>query len=332
MAHPEPARRRLWDDPRIVFPDEATWSRLSPREREAVVDAILAVEREYLETMGEGVRHFRNKSGIGAILDGHFRRAKRSVFVACELPVFYPAEAMIVPDVLAVVDCDPDIEPDSWIVADEKRGIDLVVEVRNLGRKHKDLVENVRDYARLRIPEYFSFDCRSGHLRGFRLGASEPPAYRPIVPQGGCLRSQVLGLDLAVVDLRLRFFADGSMVPDAAELVARLESMANQRLTALEEAEREREEAEREREEAEREREEAEREREEALAVLSRMQVTLARAVLDACAVRGIPLGDADHARVVAEADVDVLGRWVERAFHVTSAAELFAEHTPIGR
>jgi hypothetical protein len=51
---------------------------------------------------------------------------------------------MIVPDVLAVVDCDPDIEPDSWVVQDQKRGIDLVIEVRNLGRKQKDLVENVR--------------------------------------------------------------------------------------------------------------------------------------------------------------------------------------------
>jgi Uma2 family endonuclease len=301
---------RLWDDPRIVFPDEETWSRLSPAEREEVIARILAVENEYLEAMAEGVRHSKNKTGIGADLDGHFRRAGRPVFVATELAVFYPSEPMIVPDVLAVVDCDPDIEPDTWVVADQKRGIDVVIEVRNLGRKQKDLVENVRDYARLRIPEYFSFDCLNGHLRGWRSLKEGGTTYQPIVPQGGYLGSQVLGLDLAVVGKRLRFFANASMVPDAAELVARLQTMADQRQSAVEEAERSRE--------------EAERSREEALARLSRTQVVLAHAVLEACRIRGLALTEAQHARIVSEADLDVLGRWAERVFTVASAAELF--------
>ncbi|MBX3270585.1 MAG: Uma2 family endonuclease [Sandaracinaceae bacterium] len=332
MRSPIPsAPKRLWDDPRIVFPDEATWARLSPEERERVIEEILLVEHEYLEAMAEGVRHSKNKTGIGADLDGHFRRAGRPVFLATELAVLYPGEPMIVPDVLAVVDCDPDIEPDTWVVLDQGRGIDLVIEVRNLGRKHKDLVENVRDYARLGIPEYFSFDCVHGHLRGWRLGAAGG-GYQPIVPQGGYLRSVVLGLELATVGKRLRFFANASMVPDAAELVARLQGIADDRQSALEAAEREREAAEREREAAEREREAAEREREaaarardHALEREARLRAALARTVVEACRARGLALTDAQRARVEAEADVAVLSDWASRVFDVARADELFA-------
>jgi Putative restriction endonuclease len=155
----------------------------------------------------------KRKMGIALDLDAHFRRTGRQVYIGSNLAVLYPGETVIVPDVLAVVDCDPDYEPERWVVLDEKRGIDLVIEVRNLGKKHKDLVENVRDYARVRIPEYFSYDCRSGALRGWRLADPKAQSYVPIVPQGGYLRSQVLGLDLAVVHNRLRFFSNESMIP-----------------------------------------------------------------------------------------------------------------------
>ncbi|MEZ4407754.1 MAG: Uma2 family endonuclease [Polyangiales bacterium] len=202
-----------WDDPRLIFPDEETWAGLPPAERERVIERIVDVLEEYRAAMSEGVRHFRRKAGAGADLDAHFRRAGRGVFVACELAVFYPAEPVIVPDVLAVMDCDPDIEPESWVVQDQGRGIDVIVEVRNLGKKHKDIVDNVRDYARRRVPEYFSFHCRTGQLRGWRLTEPGARVYQPIVPQGGYLRSEVLGLELAVVDLRLRFYANQALVP-----------------------------------------------------------------------------------------------------------------------
>lgn len=301
MQRPAPARRRLWDDPRIVFPDEETWSRLSPAEREEVIERILAVENDYREAMAEGVRHFRNKAGIGADLDAHFRRARRKVFIASELAVFYPAEPMIVPDVLAVVDCDPDIEPDSWVVQDQKRGIDLVIEVRNLGRKQKDLVENVRDYARLSIPEYFSFDCRKGHLRGWRLVEPGATTYQPIVPQRGYLASNVLQLDLAIVEGRLRFFTNESMVPNAEELIERLQTVTDERQSALEELEL------------------ALGESEHARAI------SLVRNILAVCRMRGLDIDEAQQARIVSENDVDVLERWSERAFSVTTAAELLA-------
>ncbi|MDP3217741.1 MAG: Uma2 family endonuclease [Deltaproteobacteria bacterium] len=302
---PLPSQRpRVWDDPRIRVPDAETWAGLTPAQREAAAEAIEAVLDEYREAMSEGVRHSKRKAGVAADLDAHFRRLGRGVLLANELAVLYPGEAVIVPDVLAVMDCDPDYEPERWVVMDEKRGVDVVVEVRNLGRKHKDLVENVLDYARLRIPEYFSYDCRSGALRGWRLPEPAAQSYVPIIPQGGYLRSAVLGLDLAVAHNRLRFFANQSMVPTESELVTRLQSLVDERQL---------------------ERDEAARARDDALDRLVRVQATLARGVLQTCALRGITLTAAQSARVASEGDAAVLATWAERAFSADSADAILA-------
>ena len=291
---------------------------MAPHEREAAAEAIEAVLDEYREAMSEGTRHVKRKMGIALDLDAHFRRTGRQVYIGSELAVLYPGEPVIVPDVLAVIDCDPDYEPERWVVLDEKRGIDLVIEVRNLGKKHKDLVENVRDYARVRIPEYFSYDCRSGALRGWRLADPKAQSYAPIVPQGGYLRSQVLGLDLAVVHNRLRFFSNESMIPSESELVTRLQSLVDERQV-------ERDDAARQRDDATRQRDDAARQRDDALDRMARVQATLARSVLETCRLRGVELDDRQRARVAAEGDVATLAVWAERAFEVTRGEDLFA-------
>lgn len=330
---------RVWDDPRVVFPDEETWARLSPAEREDVIDRIFATISEYQEAMSEGVRHFRSKVGAGADLEGHFRRAGRAVFVACELAVFYPREPLIVPDVLAVMDCDPGIEPDSWVVQDQGRGIDLVIEMRNQGKKHKTLVECVEDYSRRRIPEYFAYDCRRNTLRGWRLTAPRAQSYRPIIPQGGYFASQVLGLDLGVHERHLRFFINGALIPSERELAGRLQAAVDQQRASLEEAERERERTAREltRATQERDRVAGERdrvaeERDRANRELAHVQATLAGRLLDLCRARSIELGLDDHARVAAETDTASLLRWFSRAALVSDAAAIFADDPPSTR
>ncbi len=310
-SHPSP-RASVWDDPRIVAPDEAAWSRMSRAERDAAIERVLAVFDEYREAMSEGVRHFRAKSGAAADLDGHFRRIRRDVFLACELAVLYPGEAAIVPDLLAVMDCDPDLDLDSWAVADRGRGIDVVVEVRNTGRKHKDLVENVRDYARLRIPEYFSFDCRSEVLRGWRLPTPHARSYQPVIPQGGTLASNVLGLDLGVSHGRLRFFANQALVPSAEELVSRLQTMADRSQRAAEEGQRA-----------------AEESRQAAAVAIDRAAralASLATSVLRLCERRGLALDDVQRARVIAEGDPERLARWLDRCVEASTADEIFTD------
>jgi Uma2 family endonuclease len=306
-----PRRPSPWDDPRLVFPDEATWAGLDEAARARVIERIVGALDEYQEVMSEGTRHVRRKVGIGGDLDAHFRRAGRGVYLGMELAVFYPGEPVIVPDVCAVMDCDPDIEPESWVVQDQGRGIDVIFEVRNLGKKHKDLVDNVRDYARRRVPEYFSFDCRRGQLRGWRLAQTGAQSYVPIVPQGGMLPSKVLGLELGVVGTRLRFFANQAMIPSESELVARLQHLADEQQSRLDDTSRRLD--------------DTSRRLEDVVGQLAAAQIAMANGVLALCDARGVSLSDAHRARVVAEDDVATLARWLSRAGSAAQGDEVFA-------
>ncbi|MBK6535286.1 MAG: Uma2 family endonuclease [Deltaproteobacteria bacterium] len=317
-----PTKGRVWDDPRIVAPDEAAWAEMSPAEREAAVEEIVAVLDESLNAMSEGTPHFRNKSGAAADLDGHFRRAGRKVFLACELAVIYPGEPALVPDVLAVLDCDPDLDLGSWVVATQRRGIDVAIEVRNTGAKHKDLVENVRDYARVGIPEYFSFDCRSATLRGWRLGAPDARTYLSLsvlgsLPSVGAVCSSSRS---SCADSRASL--NQALVPSASELVSRLQAMTDEsqraalesQLAALE---------------SERTALESRRAASEAEARAAKLRATVAASIVRLCDRQGVALDDAQRAMIAAERDADRLTRWFDRCLDASTAAEIFVDDRP---
>jgi len=71
--------------------------------------------------------------------------------VADELAVVYPGEPVFSPGWLAVLDVpQPDPDEDermAWVVADEGKGPDLILEVPHQGNRDKDLVNK---YAGLR--------------------------------------------------------------------------------------------------------------------------------------------------------------------------------------
>jgi hypothetical protein len=173
--------------------------------------------------------------------------------------VFYPGQPRIVPDLLAVLDVEPH-ERMKWVVSDEGKGLDLVLEVMASGTGAKDLDQNVARFAALGIPEYFVFDRTRARLFGWRLPEPNAPSYRPIVPQDGRWTSGVLGLDLVPEGSRVRFYYGTAPLLEADELLARANAMLSEMLERKEEAER-RAAAEAERAAAEAERAAAEAER-----------------------------------------------------------------------
>lgn len=285
---------------------------MSEAARERVEERILDALDSYREAMAEGTPHSRSKIGAYKDLVDHFGRTGRRVFLATELCVLYPGESAIVPDLLAVVDVeDPDQERNTWRVQDEGRGIDLVVEFRNLGKKHKDLVDNVEDFARLGIREYFSFDCRTGRLRAWRLPSQAARIYSPIVPQGGVFPSLVLDLELGVEAGRVRFFKNLAQIPSSNELVGRLQKMADSYQDRLEEAERARE--------------EAERAREEVIGQLQSAHAAVAERLLRRLAERGMTITDAQREQIAACESFDQLLRWLDGASSAATAEALLS-------
>jgi len=285
---PAPAWAIDPDDPRA--PPEDVWAALSPAERRRVVDSLPSDFPVSDANPPEGDPHFNAKAGVKSVLGDHFARMGRRVYLACELPVYYPGERMFAPDVLAVLDVETH-ERQKWVAADEGKGLDLALEVLVSGDRKKDLEENVERYATLGIPEYFVLDRGRLRLFGYRLPPSGSRVYQPIVPQGGRYTSRVLGLDLRLEGTKLRFYQGLAAVPEASEMIATLERMmddvegraraaeerAEEEARKREEEARKREEEARKREEEARKRAEAERERDEARAEIARLKALLAK-------------------------------------------------------
>ena len=242
-----------------MAPSQEEWDALSADERAEVLAALPGEVTDAEMAPPEGDRHFRAKTRTLDALRGFFARQRRRVYLAAELPIYYPSTRRFAPDLLAVLDVD-DHERDRWVVSQEGKGLDWVLEVHVGGDRKKDAELAVARYAELGIPEYFLYDRGRNKLSAYRLATPDARTYTSIMPQRGFYESRVLGLDVQVEDDRLRFHAGTALVLESEELIERLERMlgkAQQR--ADEDARRLAEEARRREEETVR-REEAERE------------------------------------------------------------------------
>lgn len=205
-------------------PDDATWAALSPEARERWLDeaqsALIAEHR----LSPEGRLHRGNKQRAHAALERWFSGMGRKVYLGVEEAVFYPEAEPFCPDLFAVMEVeDPGPEADRrrWVVREEGRGIDFVLEIIVHGDRRKDLVDNVTFYAALGIPEYVVYDRKRQKLYGFRLPFPGARRYEPISLVRGELSSAVLGLGLAIEGQRLRFRAAGATLPEDFELLER---------------------------------------------------------------------------------------------------------------
>jgi Uma2 family endonuclease len=307
---------------------------MTPDARLSFVVEVNTALSDPSRTMSEGQPHRKAKARTIDLLGLHFKAMGRVVYLAEELSVVYPGEAAFSPDVLAVLDV-PQPEDDqrlAWVVADEGKGPDFILEVLHRGDRKKDLVENVERYARLGIPEYFVYDIAQERLHGHRLVGPGARRYQRIVPQGGRYSSLILGLDLALQSGALRFLQGMSELFGSEALISRLEGIVNgleakaeEASAKAEEASAKAEEASAKAEEASAKAEEASAKAEEASASADRALVVSREAVLTVFELRGLACTEEQLALVSACDDPALLQRWLTLAKTAGSAAEVFA-------
>ena len=284
----------------VIAPTEDAWRAMSPSERESLLVRILDALSDPAKAMGESRRHKKAKTRTIDALGLHFGTIGRAVYLAEEMAVLYPGEAVFTPDVLAVVGVvEPDDDPRmAWVVVDEGKGLDLVLEVLHHGSRSKDLIDNVERYARLGIPEYFVYDRLHQQLYGYRLIDERTRRYQRIVPQLGRHASAVLGLDLAIQEGTLRFFYGMAELPGTGDLIGRLNRMVEY-LT--------------------KQSSEAQAQAEAALTALREGIVALLGA-------RGITCSEEARMRLASCAEAAVLQRWLLRAMTAGAEGEVFAD------
>lgn len=204
----------------------------------------------------EGDDHFDAFSGARDTLRRWYRGRGRRMYIAGNLPVYYPGERMFSPDLIAVNDAEQR-QRDSWIVDAEGQGLDVAIEIVVRADRKKDLERNVERYAGLGIPEYYLFDRRRMTLGAWELDGGR---YRRRVPQNGRYESPILGLELWLDADRLRFSVGDAPVPYADELIDRVSRLSAEAQDRVQQLEAELAEEQRRREEEQRRREAAEAE------------------------------------------------------------------------
>ncbi|WP_375771007.1 Uma2 family endonuclease [Archangium gephyra] len=248
-------------------PTREEWERMSVEERGQVVESLPGEVTWDEMAMPEGDLHSQAKMETLDVLRGFFSRQGRQVYLGTELPVYYPDERRFAPDMLAVRDVET--HPRSkWVVSQEGKGLEWVMEVHVGGDRKKDAEYNVERYARLRIPEYFIYDRARERLEAYRLPTPEASRYERIAAEKGRYRSEVLGLEFELAGGKLRLWAGNALLLQSHEL---LEEEARLR----EQAERRAEGAEQRAEGAEQRAEEETRRREEAERRLAKLQAEL---------------------------------------------------------
>jgi Uma2 family endonuclease len=146
------------DDPRA--PPTEVWARMTPEQRAAVIAALPSEFPASEASPPEGDDHLDAFTEPREALRRFYRDRRRSIYIAGNLPVYYPGERMFSPDLIAV-DRVAQRQRDSWIVdAEGGKGLDVAIEIVVRGERKKDLVKKVERYARLGIPEYYLFDRR----------------------------------------------------------------------------------------------------------------------------------------------------------------------------
>ena len=209
------------------------------------------------------------------VLRDHFRD-RPDVYVAANLLLYYERynrEAVVAPDVFVVIGA-PNHDRPSYLLWQEPKGPDFVLEVTSRSTRHEDQGRKRQRYRALAVQEYWQYDPTGDYLQpplqGLRLVSGD---YAPL-PAGGdgngvrSMYSAVLGLELRATGQGLRFRDPVT----GRELLSLAENREGR-----ERAESERQRAERERQQAEQDRQRERAARQEAEARLAELRAALRR-------------------------------------------------------
>ena len=133
------------------------------------------------------------------------RHGQANVYVSANSFLYYEQgnpRAAVAPDVFVVVGAPGHLR-DSYLLWNEPKGPDFVLEVTSASTQREDERRKRDVYASLEVTEYFLYDPRGEYLtpplQGYRLRDGEYrslPAVTVLPSHGVAVHSEVLGLDL----------------------------------------------------------------------------------------------------------------------------------------
>ena len=157
---------------------------------------------------------------------GHYFRNHPDVYVSGNLLIYYQQGtlARVAPDVFVVFGAR-DEERSSYLLWEEPKAPDFVLEIASPGTWREDQTSKRELYSRLGVGEYWQYDPTRNYLQpplqGLELvrGEYEPLPRWELADGTLAARSEVLGLEMRLAGRRLRFHdpQTGKDLPDLAE-------------------------------------------------------------------------------------------------------------------
>ena len=169
-------------------PSVEDWRAMSEAERQLFYEQVFAALNGPVETMGEGRPHRHVKSEAFDALTRHFKTTGRRSTSPTTWPWSIPGSPALAPTCWRCwtyrSPTPMQDERMAWVVAEEGKGPDFILEVLHQGNRNKDLVSNVSNFARLGIREYFIYDRLNYKLYGYRLRGAGRALPRAAPPPG----------------------------------------------------------------------------------------------------------------------------------------------------
>lgn len=216
--------------------DDGDWSERTANLRMPTQDDLPYDDGEPMESE----RHLYQMMLLIETLKLHWK-GRDDFFVGGNMFVYFSAEHLKNkdfrgPDFFVVMGVDGRLERKSWVVWEEGKGPDLVIEFLSDTTAEFDREGKKQIYHdQLRVPEYFYYDPFSGELAGFGRNGSE---YNPREPdERGRQISNVAGLALArwegeYMDLTAGWLRwetlDGKLLPTKDEVAQQAQQLAEQ--------------------------------------------------------------------------------------------------------
>ena len=157
---------------------------------------------------------------------GHYFRNHPDVYVSGNLLIYYQQGtlARVAPDVFVVFGAR-DEERSSYLLWEEPKAPDFVLEIASPGTWREDQTSKRELYSQLGVGEYWQYDPTRNYLQpplqGLELvrGEYEPLPRWELADGTLAARSEVLGLEMRLAGWRLRFHdpQTGKDLPDLAE-------------------------------------------------------------------------------------------------------------------
>jgi Uma2 family endonuclease len=162
------------------------------------------------QPIAETPTHRINLTDLIAMLERWFA-GDGMVYISGNMFVYYvegDPNRRLSPDVFVVRGVPRDKEREYYLIWEEGKGPDVVIELTSRSTKEEDLLDKFRLYQDiLKVPEYFLFDpraeCLKPSLQGFRLHRAR---YVAIPRIKGRVPSKILGLHLERKASRLRLY------------------------------------------------------------------------------------------------------------------------------